>query len=130
MPLQGKSYNLINKTMRTISQVADDYARRVDEKYRGVIHPKTASLQGFLDGVAYTEEWILVEEELPEKAYDKDSDDWYWYLVKGNPAYSKKAVVYGVASYMQVAKDEWRFMGMRNDFYELTITHWRPINRK
>ena len=76
---------------------------------------KNAKYKGFIDGVAWAERWIPVEEELP------DNQDIV--LVKTDKGCVSTAYLHGKKSGFICYGQE-----AYNDFGE--VTHWRPIEHK
>jgi len=89
--------------MKTIEQIAGDYAHKIDEETKSSLHPKTASFQGFLDGAAFAEEWIKVEDELPNSSPYIGKDRW------------------GAIGIFKITT--------KSFINALDIVEWRPINR-
>ena len=91
--------------MKTIEEAAKEYsASREDNDY--TIETEMA----FNAGVAFAQQWISVEEEMPIEPSK--------YLVK---------------RYNEIEFCEWKIKGKSKDGYwydYLGITHWRPIERK
>lgn len=76
---------------------------------------KNAKYKGFIDGVAWAERWIPVEEELP------DNQDIV--LVKTDKGCVSTAYLHGKKSGFICYGQE-----AYNDFGE--VTHWRPVEHK
>lgn len=76
---------------------------------------KNAKYKGFIDGVAWAEHWIPVEEELP------DNQDIV--LVKTDKGCVSTAYLHGKKSGFICYGQE-----AYNDFGE--VTHWRPVEHK
>jgi len=92
--------------MKTIEEAAKEYASRENNDY--TIETEMA----FDAGVAFAQQWISVEEELPKHRS--------WVLVKTDLCNFPCQVC-------QVQID--RFVSTDN-FIVLNITYWRPIERK
>lgn len=86
--------------MRTIEEAAKEYAKsRFDP---------SVAWGSFVDGAAFVQKWIPIEEELPEDGVE---------IIAKNDLY-KEWVVF--------RKDGYK----NKDFLSLYFTHWRPIEFK
>ena len=105
--------------MKTIEEAAREYIKippdreiDSDERYFNV---NISKYDAFKDGITFAEEWISVEDELPE------NDNII--LVKTNLGCVATAYLHGKKSGFIVYGDEaYKEFG--------NITHWRPINRQ
>lgn len=114
--------------MKTIEEAAREYIkippdRKIDsdERYFNVNIPK---YDAFKDGIAFAEEWISVEDELPD--FDNDKlirGEQELYLVKMSVGSISCKTTYKVSFLI----NEYRWNG---EFDWNCVTHWRPINRK
>jgi len=102
-------------------EYAKEYTKRMDENpdlHVGIFYD---ALNGFLTGVdagiALAEEWISVEDELPECGESV--------LVKCEEFNCPIVGEYYEDGWMNVASDT-----VYPDEDEMTVTHWRYINRK
>ena len=100
--------------MKTAEEAAIEYAKNV--KYLSdFIHDGPSAKEGFLSGVAFAEEWISVEDELPLKG------ETILLIYDNNP----KRIVSGFLDKIDGSpRPHWRGEGW------IMATHWRPVNRK
>lgn len=92
--------------MKSIEENADEYA---SEAY--IVFPQAAVKTAFMAGYKAAQEWISVEDELPENDCRVLSK---WKNKKGDDKF-------GINSYDQFDK-KWQY-----EFDSIIITHWRPI---
>lgn len=104
--------------MKTIEEAAKEYQTKIYEdvfEEGSLSEQKLQCINDFKAGIAFAEEWISVEDELPE------NDNII--LVKTNLGCVATAYLHGKKSGFIVYGDEaYKEFG--------NITHWRPINRK
>ena len=101
--------------MKTAEEAAIEYAKNV--KYLSdFIHDGPSAKEGFLSGVAFAEEWISVEDELPERGIVVLAKCGKTYWIADLQPHGKGLTLYSI----------------RGSRYseEFEATHWRPINRK
>ncbi len=97
--------------MKTINQATEEFCEKRRLETKGY-PPK----QWFRAGVDFAQEWIAVEEELPE--------DGVHVLCKKEVGSISKTISYTVAFYNSKAGK------FSQDFDWSYTTHWRPIERK
>lgn len=100
--------------MKTIEEAAKDF----NDSHVNGHHPQTWVSDIFKAGVEFAQEWISVEEELPEigeKVITKMTKD--------------KRTSYGIATRI---REEWEINAhwIDHTFSNMNITHWRYINLK
>lgn len=100
--------------MKTIEEAAKDF----NDSHVNGHHPQKLVSDIFKAGVEFAQEWISVEEELPEigeKVITKMTKD--------------KRTSYGIATRI---REEWEINAhwIDHTFSNMTITHWRPIDLK
>ena len=100
--------------MKTIEEAAKDF----NDSHVNGHHPQKWVSDIFKAGVEFAQEWISVEEELPEigeKVITKMTKD--------------KRTSYGIATRI---REEWEINAhwIDHTFSHMNITHWRPIELK
>ena len=102
--------------MKTIEEAAKEYAEKLNYSMEAKHNMCPMDFEiSFKKGIAFAEEWISVEDELPE------NDNII--LVKTNLGCVATAYLHGKKSGFIVYGDEaYKEFG--------NITHWRPINRQ
>lgn len=97
--------------MRTTEQAAIVWGYSSSEGYD---NPNfNQSVESFKEGVNFAQEWISVEDELPEESKFEMSED---VLTLAGSKYSVKCYDHNLG----------KWSGSAN----VTVTHWRPIERK
>ena len=106
--------------MKTIEAAAKEWSRGGELSSS----EKEIATNSFLEGIAFAEEWISVEAELPE--FDKNKlgrGEQELYLVKVSIGSISCKTTYKVSFLI----NDYRWNGEGDWCY---VTHWRPINRK
>jgi hypothetical protein len=100
--------------MKTIEQVADEYVITNFHNESECDYHQPLCNQSFRAGVAFAQQWIRVENELPEyyRIILFRDDDGYIYVGCRNDKGFCMAIIEG------------------EDLYIQNITHWRPIELK
>lgn len=109
--------------MKTIDEAAIEYAEKLDPEILMSTIPQISELS-FKSGVAFAEEWISVEDELP--IFDKNklvSGEYDLYLVKMRIGSISPKTTYAVS--FLTREDRWNC-----EFDWNVVTHYRPINKK
>ena len=108
--------------MKTIEEAAKEYAEKLNYSMEAKHNMCPMDFEiSFKAGIAFAEEWISVEEELPERC--KKATAYNILVLKTEIDGEIKAITLGYLMsdcwYTQLGKVEIE-----------SITHWRPINRK
>ena len=101
--------------MKTIDEVAQEYAESINEGGEWTHHERIAS-DGFKDGAEFAQRWIHVEEELPNN--------------KRNVLYKDSDGKEFLAFYIPELKKWMKFRPIGSPIECNNITHWRPIELK
>jgi len=94
--------------MKTIKQAAEEYANqeRITRSEFGA----------FIDGVKFAQQWISVDEELPEES-----------MVVLAKSYNGSIVICLFLKFKNKDKKDWFY---RNEKMQIDIISWRPVERK
>ena len=113
--------------MKTLEEAATDYQTKIYEdvfEESSLSEQKLQCINDFKAGVAFAEEWISVEEELP--VFDKNKlikGEQELYLVKMSIGSISCKTTYKVSflinDYRWNSESDWCY-----------VTHWRPINKR
>ena len=98
--------------MKTVEQAAGDCATRSGFK-SDFPHDERSVEYGFLEGVKFAQEWINVEDELPQVPDAQNSINPFFII-------AKDSIKHGYATIRIDASIDIKFL--KNNF-----THWRPI---
>lgn len=113
--------------MKTIEEAAKEYQTKIYEdvfEEGSLSEQKLQCINDFKAGIAFAEEWISVEDELPNFHKNKlvrGTQDLY--LVKMSVGSISPKTTYKIS--FLVKEDRWNCECDWN-----VVTHWRPINRK
>ena len=105
--------------MKTIEKAATDYQTKIYEdvfEESSLSEQKLQCINDFKAGVAFAQEWISVEDELPERGIVVLAKCGKTYWIADLQPHGKGLTLYSI----------------RGSRYseEFEATHWRPINRK
>ena len=117
--------------MKTIEKAAIDYAQKVYPQINGEHEVDidgaiiSNSANSFIAGIEFAQQWISVDDELPEETIDFPFEK---YLVLVD-IYAKNYSARTVTCAIYECK-KWSIDRDTEDIIEFTVTHWRPIELK